>query len=570
MLSSLAEMSRTHAYTLEKQHVMSSPGTRHTPLRLAPASRALVGRLRHRTGDDSASRSLPSDFLEQSRRRVSVASLVIAALWFVCFVTINVLRPMMDGPATKGTFPGDPTSNALMIAGTALALGVALIARHQRLTTKMVIDIGLGSEVLTALLIALIAERIPVARTSSISWVCVPILLYPMIAPSSVRRILLAGFAAASTELLVMLCAPHFGAPLSMTSFSLFWTVFPGYLCAVAAIVPARIIGGLGRQVRRGREMGSYRVGTLIARGGMGEVYEAHHRLLARPAAIKLIRPEILRATSEPHARRLAERFHREAAAAARLRSPHTIHLYDFDVAEDGTLFYVMELLEGLDLNTLVRRFGPLPPERVVYLLRQACESLAEAHASGIIHRDIKPSNLCACRLGRKVDFVKVLDFGLVRFEESEEHDMALTAPGMQPLGTPGFMAPEVLLSGRYDRRVDVYALGCVAYWLLTGQYVFTGEHAIQLLAQHISETPIQPSLITNTGIPDALDDIVLRCLAKDPEDRPSDGEELLGMLMQCETRETWDEQRARRWWAMHLPAEAARGGNAAPLAPAA
>ena len=212
----------------------------------------------------------------------------------------------------------------------------------------------------------------------------------------------------------------------------------------------------------------------------MGEVWRARHRLLIRPAAIKLIRQRALGAMAgDPEL--LVRRFEREARATAALTSPHTVQLYDFGVTEDGRLYYVMELLDGLDLDTLVRQHGPLPAERVVHLLRQVCSALQDAHGNGLVHRDIKPANVVVSRAGTTFDFVKVLDFGLVKLDSARSADkdaIKLSAEGSWS-GTPGYMAPEVVLGAAdTDHRVDLYALGCVAYWLLTGKMVFEGENA--------------------------------------------------------------------------------------------
>ncbi len=289
----------------------------------------------------------------------------------------------------------------------------------------------------------------------------------------------------------------------------------------------------------------------------MGEVFRATHQMLARPAAVKLIRPELLGSSSPAAARVIVERFRREAEAAASLRSPHTISLYDFGVASDGTFFLVMELLDGLDLETLVERFGPLPPERVVHLLRQACESLEEAHSRGLVHRDIKPSNIFTCRLGLAVDFVKVLDFGLVKaVDDGGREATLLTAPD-STTGTPAYIAPEVVRGDRIaDHRVDIYTLGCVGYWLLTGRLVFQAPNAIQLMYQHANATPVPPSQRSELEIPAELDSIILSCLAKLPEDRPQTAGELYRRLSAA-LPATWTEELAQRWWDRHHPESA-------------
>ena len=222
---------------------------------------------------------------------------------------------------------------------------------------------------------------------------------------------------------------------------------------------------GYGVRLRHAREFGSYELVTKLGEGGMGEVWVARHRMLARPAAVKLVRPELL--GHDQRSRETAiRRFEREARATAALRSTHTIDVYDFGVTEDGSFFYVMEFLEGLTLDAMVRRYGPISAGRAVYLLRQICHSLGEAHARGMVHRDIKPANIFSSRLGPDCDFVKVLDFGLVKQTSDLNESTALTGLGVAA-GTPAFMAPEVALSqSDVDSRADIYAVGCVAYWL--------------------------------------------------------------------------------------------------------
>jgi len=275
--------------------------------------------------------------------------------------------------------------------------------------------------------------------------------------------------------------------------------------------------------------------------------------MLARPAAIKLIRPEVLAERSGESATLAITRFRREAEAAAELRSPHTVELYDFGVTDDGTLYFVMELLQGMDLETLVRREGPLPAKRVIHILRQVCESLEEAHANGLVHRDIKPANIHVGRVGLRQDFVKVLDFGLVKSVGSLDGDSMATAAGLTP-GTPAYMAPEMALGEKVDGRADIYALGCVAYYLLTGLLVFEGTGSFQVIAKHIQEAPVPPSQRTEMQIPAALEHVVLACLVKKPEDRPQTAAELDRELAEIET-EPWSQEEAQRWWRQHQPA---------------
>jgi serine/threonine-protein kinase len=302
---------------------------------------------------------------------------------------------------------------------------------------------------------------------------------------------------------------------------------------------------------QRARRLGSYELEELLGRGGMGEVWRARHRLLVRRAAIKLIRPEVL-GGDEASRKIVLARFEREAQATASLRSPHTVELYDFGVSDTGAFYYVMELLEGLDLGDLVDRWGPMPAERVIYVLRQMCDSLGEAHVAGLVHRDIKPSNVLLCRYGRAVDFVKVLDFGLVKPREARGKE--LTADHVVS-GTPAFMSPEQVLGDRpVDARTDLYAVGCVAYWLLTGKNVFEGDNAMQVMTEHARGTPVPPSRRADRSVPTDLERLVMACLEKDPDDRPRSADALAEGLDALPMNGSWTRERARQWWERFRP----------------
>jgi serine/threonine-protein kinase len=271
--------------------------------------------------------------------------------------------------------------------------------------------------------------------------------------------------------------------------------------------------------------------------------------MLTYPVAVKLIRPELLGAKSPLEAAALVSRFQREAEATAALHSAHTVALHDFGVTPDGAFYYVMDLLDGLDLESLVRRFGPVPPERAVHLLLQACDSLGEAHAVGLIHRDVKPANMFACHWGLKWDFLKVLDFGLVKAIWSMGDDDHLTSDGVVT-GTPAFMAPEVALGERsIDARVDLYGLGCVGYWLLTGERVFTGRTPVEVLLHHVKTPPVPPSERLGQDVPADLERLVLQCLAKERDDRPPSAEWLAASLAETACAREWTPVRARAWW---------------------
>jgi serine/threonine-protein kinase len=232
------------------------------------------------------------------------------------------------------------------------------------------------------------------------------------------------------------------------------------------------------------------------------------------------------------------------------------VELFDFGLAADGAFYYVMELLDGIDLDTLVRRSGPVPADRAIHLLRQVCHSLSEADSCGLVHRDIKPANIFVCRYGEDYDFVKVLDFGIAKATGVRASgEPALTQVPMMP-GTPAFIAPEQALGdGDLDGRADIYATGCVAYWLLTGEFVFTGDMPMALLMHHIHTPPFPPSARTQSPIPAALDRVVLSCLAKNPAERPQSAKELSRRLAEVEGASGWTEDRAREWWGRHDPA---------------
>ena len=301
--------------------------------------------------------------------------------------------------------------------------------------------------------------------------------------------------------------------------------------------------------IDEGLAVGSYRLITRLGAGGMGEVWLGKHRLLARPAAVKLIRPDVQPGVAHEQ---LIRRFQREAQVTAGLRSPHTVQLYDFGVNETGSFYYVMELLQGLDLHQIVTRFGPQPSERVVGLWRQACRSLSEAHEHALVHRDIKPANLFVTVLGLEYDYLKVLDFGIVKDRPGQETTMLTTQGIVQ--GTPAFMAPELVSGERVDGRADLYSLACSAYWALTGQPLFQANTPGQMLLHHLQTIPPRPSEVSELPIPAELEAILMKCLEKDPAKRPSSALQLDQQLARVSFKQPWTEDRARAWWEAHAP----------------
>ncbi|MEZ4412697.1 MAG: serine/threonine-protein kinase [Gemmatimonadales bacterium] len=498
---------------------------------------------------------LPNDLLEDARKRIGVAGVVIAAIWLVIIVFLGIAGRFFASalPNLDATWP-EP-GRYFAITGILGGLGLAFVARRVGPRSHWLRDAAALLMVGTCLMLAILESRITITQPGRLSWVNVIILLYPLIVPESPRRTLVVSLLAAFTVPVSLVLASLRGVALPSETISVVLLIVPPFLSAAIAVLPARLIRQLGQAVKEAREIGAYRLGKLLGEGGMGQVFYATHQLLARPAAVKLIRSDNIKGVSAESARTAMERFRREAAAAAALTSPHTIALYDFGPTGDGSFFYAMELLTGMSLEDMGKKFGALPGERVVYLLRQACLSLAEAHRRNLVHRDIKPSNLFASRAGVEVDFVKVLDFGLVKENvASEPADMKLTAADALT-GTPAFMAPELALGDPdVDHRVDIYALGCSAYWLLTGDLPFYATNTVQMLFKQANEPPPKPSAKARFPVPPALDDVVLACMAKAPNDRPADAETLITMLDAVRFDSPWTPQRARDWWDEHIP----------------
>src|SRR4051812_4383530 len=388
----------------------------------------------------------------------------------------------------------------------------------------------------------------------------VTVMIRAILVPSRPGRTMLLSFLAFLPTVIVCITRHHPTALLPgftaayqkqyMTLNTILWSV----LGTTLATITSRVTYGLRKQVAEANELGQYILEEKIGGGGVGEVWRARHRLLIRPAAVKLIRPQ-----TPGDAELLPRPFEREARATASLKSPHTVQLYDFGATEDGRLYYVMELLEGLDLDTLVRQYGPLPPERVVHILRQVCSSLQDAHQNGLVHRDIKPANVVVSRAGTTFDFAKVLDFGLVKLDTAgrpDDNALNLTQDGSTS-GTPAFMAPEVVLGAtETDHRVDLYALGCVAYWLLTGKLVFQGKSVVEVMFHHALTPAPRPSTRSDLPIPPPLEDLVMACLEKDPGRRPATAEAVRLRLDDVPLEKSWTVERAERWWATHRPAE--------------
>ena len=495
---------------------------------------------------------LPEEVLSEQVRRLALFGAVGAGLW-----TFGLVMDFVFLRIAATTYVPSRTVEAIEFVGVIAGVGMFFYVKRVDHSSQTKMDVAIGYMLLNAFGVAMLNSltALPlVVPAMYVSWVAIVILVFSVIAPTTPRKMLIASMAAASMDPLAVWLEHLSGAatPSIIETLALF---LPNYACAVVATLPSHVLQRLGRTLREAQELGSYHLVERLGEGGMGEVWRAEHRLLARNAAIKLVRPEVLGLGSDEEVKVALRRFDCEARATAALNSPHTIQVFDFGVTNEGAFYYVMELLTGRDLESLVRDFGPLPADRAVYLLRQVCHSLADAHARGLVHRDVKPANIYACRMGLEYDFVKVLDFGLVKFSDRPGRDKTLITVDHKTTGTPAYMAPEVILGeADIDRRVDVYALGCVAYYLLTGQLVFEADTSMKMLLQHVQANPVPPSARTELKIPRELDELVLACLQKNPNDRPQHAGEVFRMVCQCRSFETWNPEQASHWWETHLP----------------
>jgi len=309
---------------------------------------------------------------------------------------------------------------------------------------------------------------------------------------------------------------------------------------AAVGIFASHLLWKAKREATQAARLGNYRLKARIGSGGVGEVWLARQLTLGRDVALKVLRDQSARSSET------VQRFQREARAASQLKHPNTIRIHDFGASADGLLFIAMELLDGLDLDALVTANGPLRPSRVIYLARQACGSLAEAHARGIVHRDIKPANIFVSKAGDEYDVVKLLDFGMAQLEES---DTSITRTGVLT-GTPAYMSPEICSGEKeIDARADVYSFGAVLYFMLTGSMLYPKRPFAEVVMMHISKTPELPSKRLGKAVPADLERVVMKCLEKKPSERYASIEALARDLEACEDAGGWSNEMAKRWW---------------------
>ncbi|MGE0712961.1 MAG: serine/threonine-protein kinase [Planctomycetota bacterium] len=506
-------------------------------------------------GGPCADSELESEVLAGSRQGISILSAVLVVTLVLVFVSRAVFHDVLGwseavaGPWTLLRQVGLLALSALMFVAT----------RHPALCPRTINCLGHAYQLLGALLISVsVFGPGQVAPSPDLlTWLGVWIVLFPLVAPGKARTSAALALASALTVPAVLLVS-RLVQGLPLAPGLLVQATTPYLVCVGLAVVPAVLIQRLSRGFSRANDrlqaLGTYRLLEPLGQGGMGQVWRAEHVLLRRPAAIKVIRPGKLEGSTPAERENVVARFEREATTTASLRSPHTIDLYDFGHTEDGSFYYVMELIEGLDLDELVREHGPLPPARAVHLLAQVCASLAEAHARGIVHRDLKPANVMLCWMGLQADFVKVLDFGLVR-AATGDGDVRLTGEDAI-VGTPAYMSPEQAQGREVDARSDVYSLGCLGYWLLTGRLVFEQDKALPMILDHMNRQPERPSARLGRALPPALEGLILECLAKDPAGRPASALALRARLLALDLggEEAWSDALAAAWWEEHHP----------------
>lgn len=493
-------------------------------------------------------------------RRLAQAAWISAALT-VIFLAVSYALAFLDVDARFTSWQSQASPLRLWLAPCFLvfSLSFAELVRTRFRRSQATLVAGVAYEVLTALFVACLVNGRPWSDEPSllgVSPIAIWLLVYAALVPLPPRATLLGALLAALMDPLGLWLMVFADDRLPMPSLVLqFWRFFPTLVCAGLAYAIARLITRLEEQADEARRLGSYKLRVLLGRGGMAEVWEAEHRMLARPAAVKLVRPEWLE-DDRQSAETMLQRFQREVSATSTLCSPHTIAVYDFGRADDGTFFYAMERLHGIDLHSLIQEHGPQPASRVVFILRQICHSLEEAHRAGLVHRDVKPANIFVCRYGLDLDFVKVLDFGLVKGDPPGLEHQSLTREGAHT-GTPAFLPPEIALGkvSEADGRADLYGLGCVAYWLLTGKLVFPLGPSLQMIAAHAHDQPETPSRRGGVSVPADLEAIIMKLLAKSPSDRPPSAAALSAMLAATGLEDGWTVAKREGWWAKHLPA---------------
>jgi len=494
--------------------------------------------------------ALPVEALERAPSRLAWTAVICAALTVALMALQAHLQPEIAAAQKQ--------PHVLAMEGALVIVSLLIVAAYRMglMRPRTSVYASLAFQILVAFSIAMFEVSLPWPAEHPVrgmSMLVTWIFAAALFLPASPLQALAGAFGSAGMGPLAYALTRATLYDPGLTPKKMAVLYVPPFLAAACAWWMSRLIFRMECSMHHARELGSYEMEEVLGIGGMGEVWRARHRLLKRESAIKLIRAETLLAQSGRQAEVLKRRFELEARAIAALTSPHTVSLYDFGTDQNGNFYYAMELLQGLDLEQLVKRYGPQPAARVVHMLHQACESLEEAHCAGIIHRDIKPTNLFLCRLGLEFDFIKLLDFGLARWRLASGGGR-MTMDNITT-GTPAFMAPELALgTDELDGRTDLYGLGCVAYWLLTGGLVFEEPTPTAMALAHVQKEPVKPSARTEVRVSPELEKIILQCLSKKPEDRPASARLLRRMLEQCPECGTWTQEDAEAWWRTNLP----------------
>jgi serine/threonine protein kinase len=439
----------------------------------------------------------------------------------------------------------------LFSIGSALHLGNALlvgalwlVTRRGRLRGRVLHALDIGVSIALIAIWGLAGAIMPdpmVGRFIGLLSFIVGFLARAIVVPSTARRTLGIGLIGV---VIIVAFAVHRGEPGVVLGSSIATACWAASAVTIGTLA-SHTIFGLRREAQKARVLGQYTLEAKIGEGGMGVVWRASHALLRRPTAIKLLPPG---RTGDAAVRR----FEREVQITARLTHPNTVAIYDYGRTRDGIFYYAMELLDGTDLERLVKAAGPLPPERVAHLLIQVAGALAEAHDLGLVHRDVKPANIFLSPRLHEHEFVKIVDFGLVKQIETTASDPGATANDVIT-GTPLYLSPEAIETpDAVDGRSDLYALGAVAWFLLVGRPVFEGPTLVSVCSQHLHAEPPRPSAVLGRPLPFELEELVLGCLEKRPERRPADARVLRSRLEATALAASWTAERAAAWWQQH------------------
>ncbi|UCC81789.1 MAG: protein kinase [Gemmatimonadota bacterium] len=501
-----------------------------------------------------------ADLLRTRTRLMLWVVLVVASIAIVAYTLVLKEQPVLGGGMTSWLQPAKFVHVGSLAIALAITYAFSCSARGFQLLAFWVVAFNM------VLAIVLGAVRLPTDIPYLVA--TLTLFLYAAFIPSPARYTVILGALAVVTFLLaaVMTYAFHPGAQEFWAAqggtAKLQYHLVDGFIglgiMAIVAYTVSRTLYSLRKTVHQAKRLGNYYIDEELGSGGMGQVFRARHALIRRPTAVKVMQP----AGEQEQA--AISRFEREVQLTATLTHPNSITIYDFGRTPDQRFYYVMEFLQGLDLQDLVKRFGPVPAPRSVFILTQACGALNEAHARGIVHRDIKPSNIFLTQRGGLYDFVKVLDFGLakdVRAEDAAE----LTKTGVA-VGTPRYISPEAVKGESLDGRSDLYCLGAVAYWMLTGRPPFDAKSSIELLVDHVKAIPTPPSQVSELEVPPELDEIVMTCLEKRPEDRFPTAGALDSALDSVSLGSRWSQEQAHEWWELHGLADVLTTGvDAAP-----